>query len=225
LVGNDFNNDGFDDLAVGAYHENVGTVQDAGAVNVLYGSSSGLQATSPDDQFWIEDTTGVNNDDGSEADDNLGREMAAGDFNGDTDDYDDLAIGIPGEDVSTPVDAGAVLVLYGSTSGLQATSPDDQFGTQDSANVEDQSETGDEFAKGLRAGDFDLDGNDDLAIGAWKEDLNSIYVTAGGSVNVLYGSSTGLQATSPVDQFWSQDVPIDLIDDAENGDRFGFAAG
>jgi len=51
-VFSDFNNDGFADLAIGVRFENVGTVSDAGAVNVLYGSAGGLQATSPDDQFW-----------------------------------------------------------------------------------------------------------------------------------------------------------------------------
>ncbi len=135
LVGGDFNDDGYDDLAIGAYHEDLALIQDAGSVNVLYGSSSGLQAASPDDQFWTEDTSGVNNDDGAEAGDNLGREIAAGDFNAATDDYDDLAIGIPGEDIVAGVtleDAGGVLVLYGGNGGLQASSPDDAFGTQNS---------------------------------------------------------------------------------------------
>ena len=41
----DFNGDGFQDLAVGAPNEDVGTIVDAGAVNVLYGSPSGLSAS------------------------------------------------------------------------------------------------------------------------------------------------------------------------------------
>jgi hypothetical protein len=40
----DFNGDGFADLAVGAPYEDVGTVADAGAVNVLYGSAAGLSS-------------------------------------------------------------------------------------------------------------------------------------------------------------------------------------
>jgi hypothetical protein len=55
----DFNNDGFADLAVGVPFEGVGAVAHAGAVNVLYGSAATLQATSPDDQFWNQDTAGV----------------------------------------------------------------------------------------------------------------------------------------------------------------------
>jgi len=59
LGAGDFNNDGFADLAIGARSEGVGDVCCAGAVNVLYGSAGGLQATSPDDQFWNQDSPGV----------------------------------------------------------------------------------------------------------------------------------------------------------------------
>ena len=41
----DFNGDGFADLAVGVPGENVGSLGDAGAVHVMYGSGSGLSAT------------------------------------------------------------------------------------------------------------------------------------------------------------------------------------
>jgi hypothetical protein len=38
----DFNSDGFADLAVGVSFENLGATGNAGAVNVLYGTASGL---------------------------------------------------------------------------------------------------------------------------------------------------------------------------------------
>ena len=41
----DANGDRFDDLAVGAPEEDVGTLINAGAVNALYGSATGLQAS------------------------------------------------------------------------------------------------------------------------------------------------------------------------------------
>jgi FG-GAP repeat len=41
------------------------------------------------------------------------------DFNGD--DFDDLAIGVPNEDVGGQVNAGAVNILYGSAGGLTGT--------------------------------------------------------------------------------------------------------
>ena len=66
------------------------------------------------------------------------------DFNGDG--KDDLAIGVPSEDIGSTKNGGAIQVLYGSSSDLSATSPmADQFWTQDSANVNDAVEEGDHF--------------------------------------------------------------------------------
>ena len=66
-VKGDFNGDGFDDLAIGVPHEDIvtpeGTILDAGAVNVIYGSSNGLSATSPTpDQFLVQGNAGVDDD-------------------------------------------------------------------------------------------------------------------------------------------------------------------
>src|SRR6266542_308732 len=55
----DFNGDGFADLAVGVPNESVKEVSSAGAVNVLYGSAGGLQALSPRNQLWSQDSPGV----------------------------------------------------------------------------------------------------------------------------------------------------------------------
>ena len=57
LSAGDFDNDGFDDLAIGAPGEDVGTAADAGAVNVLYGSAAGLTAAG--DQIWHQDSAGI----------------------------------------------------------------------------------------------------------------------------------------------------------------------
>ncbi|MEP9411076.1 MAG: FG-GAP repeat protein [Candidatus Brocadia sp.] len=213
----DFNGDGFSDLAIGVPFEDITvrtrTITDAGAVNVLYGSSRGLQATSPDDQFWHQNSPDVRNV--SEAEDCFGWALSTGDFNGDG--YDDLAIGVPLEDITigtvTITNAGAVNVLYGSSRGLQATSPDDQFWHQSRADVQNVSETEDRFGWVLSTGDFNGDGYDDLAIGIPFED-------GAGAVQVLYGSSRGLQATTPDDQFWHQDSP-GVKETKEIQDNFG----
>ena len=56
LTAGDFNADGKDDLAIGAPFENIGSILDAGGAEVIYGSSSGLSATSAHaDQFWSQD--------------------------------------------------------------------------------------------------------------------------------------------------------------------------
>ena len=87
-----------------------------------------------------------------------------GDFNADG--FDDLAIGVPGETLGSISGAGAVEVIYGSSSGLSATSAHaDQFWTQDSTNIDNQAETGDMFGRSLVIGDFNADGFDDLVVG------------------------------------------------------------
>jgi hypothetical protein len=55
----DFSGDGREDLAVGVPFEDVGAgpVVDAGAVNVLYGTATGLSATG--NQLWHQNSAGV----------------------------------------------------------------------------------------------------------------------------------------------------------------------
>ena len=172
----DFNGDGNDDLAIGVPGVDLGSIfkADAGAVEVIYGSSNGLSATSPHaDQFWTQDSPNIDNQ--AETGDQFGRSLAIGDFNGDG--FDDLAVGVL-EDFGTlgqtgfVAQTGAVQVIYGSSNGLSATSPHaDQFWTPHSADIEDNAEAGDQFGFSLAAADFNGDGKDDLAIGVPDEDI------------------------------------------------------
>jgi hypothetical protein len=234
----DFNGDGKDDLAIGVPGEDVvtegGTVDSAGAVNVIYGSPNGLSATSPEpDQFLIQGNAGV--DDVAEANDFFGYSLSAANFNGDKingRDVDDLAIGVVGEDAvtvtGTITDAGAVNVIYGSPNGLSATSPrPDQFLVQGNAGVDDVAEADDFFSVSLNADDFNGDGEDDLTIGVRGEDIVTPEGTIlnAGAVNVIYGSPNGLSATSPrPDQFLVQgNAGVDDVTEAD--DLFGFSLG
>jgi hypothetical protein len=219
----DFNGDGFEDLAIGIPSEDVGSIANAGAVNVIYGSASGLSSTVSGDLLLTQYS--VNVPDSAEADDGFGDSLATGDFNGDN--YADLAIGVPHENVGSIADAGAVHIIYGSSAGLKATAAGDgtgrtnQFFTQDSSNVENTNEADDLFGSSLATGDFNGDGRDDLAIGAPNEDV--LGIVDSGAVNVLYGSSSGLSAvpvggTGKSDQWFSQTGP-----ENESGDKFGFS--
>src|SRR5688572_28789781 len=170
----DFNGDGHADLAVGVVGENGLT----GAVNVIYGSASGLSTTTaPLPQLFTQDS--VNVPEVAEGGDAFGGSLAWGDFNGDA--FDDLAVGVPGENS----DAGAVNVIYGSASGLSTTTaPLPQLFTQDSVNVPEVAEGGDSFGWALAAGDFNGDARDDLAVGVPFENGFA------GAVNVIYGSAS-----------------------------------
>jgi FG-GAP repeat protein len=204
----DFNGDGFADLAVGAPFEDIGGIGDGGAVNVLYGSPTGLVVAG--NQYWNQGSPGVG--DSVEFSDQFGFAAAAGDFNQDS--FDDLAIGVPLED--GPEDSGAVNVIYGSSTGLASTG--NQVWTQDSGGIRDARERGDQFGRALIAGDFNQDGADDLAIGVPFENVSGR--PSAGAVNVIHGSPTGLTAAG--NQFWSQNTP-GIVDSSERGDRFGFA--
>jgi hypothetical protein len=175
----DFNHDGFDDLAIGVRGETVGNVR-SGAVAVLYGTTAGITATSPADQFFSQDTAGVPG--ASQDGDNFGFALATGDFN--RDGFDDLAIGIPNRDVSGLSDAGAVAIIFGSSTGLSTTHIAPQLFTEATAVFSAL------FGSSLAADDFDGDGFCDLAIGAPSERIG--LASGAGVVNVLYGTSAGL---------------------------------
>jgi disulfide bond formation protein DsbB len=210
LASGDFDGDGFDDLAVGALGDRVGSVDGAGAVNVFYGSRSGL--TVAGDQLWTQESPGVEDD--AEAGDNFGNALAAGDFDGDG--HDDLAAGVYNESLPGAFHAGAVAVLYGSASGLAAEG--NQLWHQDSPGVLDLAEASDTFGSALAAGDFDGDGLSDLAVGVPLEDVFG--VSNAGAANVLYGSASGL--TDARNQLWHQDSP-GVEDENETSNLFGDA--
>ena len=161
----DFNDDGFDDLAVSA----IGEGGNEGAVHAIYGSNIGLTAAG--NQIWMQGQNGLlsPNDKG----DFFGNQLAAGDFSNEG--YDDLAVGVFGEDNRR----GAVAVIHGSAAGL--TGEGNQLWSQAPDEIIGDAAPGDDFGSSVAAGDFDNDGVDDLAIGVPGEDNSQ------GAANVLYG--------------------------------------
>ncbi len=206
----DFDDDGFDDLAVGVSGEDVGAISNAGAVNIFYGSATGLTATGF--QHLDQDTNSSSVDGSAEANDAFGANVAAGDF--DNDGYDDLAVGVPSEDVGSESNAGAVNVFYGTSSGL--TTAGDQI--WDQGPLSGAAEAGDNFGAALAVGYFDNDNYADLAVGVPGEDVGAI--SGAGAVSVIYGTLTGLSASG--DDLWDQGI-TDFEGTAEAGDGFGGA--
>ncbi len=207
LAVGDFNNDTFTDLAIGVQNEDIGATEDAGAVNVIYGSANGLTET--DNSIWYQDIAGGS----SEEYDNFGNALASGDFNNDG--YGDLAIGVLGQDVNTLVtheSAGAVQILYGSQDGITATDTQTfsqaHYGTPRAGNY---------FGFVLAAADFNKDQFDDLAVGIPYEEVEGH--TGAGAVHIFWGSGYGVV----VDDY--QELSYSFIESSllVNNDGFGYS--
>ncbi|MBL8768887.1 MAG: FG-GAP repeat protein [Planctomycetes bacterium] len=142
----------------------------------------------------------------------------AGDFNGDG--FDDLAIGVPFEDVGSEADAGAVNVLYGSASFLSVAG--DQFLTLAGLGLEVLGT--EEFGSALATGDFNGDGFDDLAIGCPGATVAGLL--AAGRVVVIHGGPAGLDGNA-VSSFHQNTpgvkdaVEVSPLDPARSDERFG----
>jgi hypothetical protein len=236
----DFNGDGFGDLAIGVPGEDfgapptspVGDITGAGAVHVIYGSANGLVPLGasgiPASQLWSQSSPGVGG--GPEYGDKFGAALAAGEFNGD--EFSDLAIGVPGEDLNSGGNTGAVIVIYGSPNGLTGVGdtnlgvPASQFWALSTIPEADPAFLDDaHLGSALAWGDFDGDGIGDLAMGA--PDYNQLppppatpLIDEGGAVWVLYGANGGLSTTGT--QFWTQQSS-GVQDTASDFDHFGAA--
>jgi FG-GAP repeat len=215
----DFNGDGFADLAVGVPGEDVGAIENAGSVNVIYGGPAGLSATG--NQLWHQDVAGIEGE--AESGDWFGSALVAGDFDGDG--FEDLAVGVIGEPVGGVSEAGAVQVLYGGQNGLSAAR--NQLFHQGVPGINDEPEDvtvgGDGFGYSLAAGNFGRGAQEDLAIGVPYDRNRGQWA---GAVNVLYGTPTGLSAAGS--QFWHQDTPgvrdaVEAGQASTPGELFGFA--
>ncbi len=206
LAAGDFNGDGFDDLAVGAWGESLGSLDDAGGVHIFTGDESGL--TSVNNQWWTQGSSNIAGT--AEAGDRFGFALAAGDFN--RDGFDDLVIGVPGENNNT----GVVHVLYGSAGYLSSTGS--QTWDQDDVDGVGARLQNEYFGWALTTGDFNGDGFDDFAVSAPFENLPP-GIGSAGVVHVFYGSAGGITAVGS--QTWSQDSD-GIQGSAETSDRFGF---
>ncbi len=182
LASGDFDDDGYDDLAIGLRGQVVAGQNTAGAVMVVYGTAAGLAA--PGARVFDRSNDGLTF--APRQDDRYGWAVAAGDF--DDDGYDELAVGVPNATCPNGTDrGGGVVVLAGSAAGVVTSAT--RIWRPGVLGIQGNCATTAGFGSALTAGEFDslIVTPDDLAIGAPMSD-------GGGAVHVIYGSSTGLDA-------------------------------
>lgn len=235
----DFDGDGYDDLAVGAIGEDVGTDVDGGTVQVLWGSPSGLSggATVKDPRPTKHDL--------------FGGPLQAGDFDGDG--KDDLAVGSSSGAATLDIFDGGIS-RSGATGGHYTVLPPIHSGEDagpfnlHSGDVNGDGKddlivngfsTADDYnanlwlpgsANGVTTngvqrlpaghitdvGDTDGDGYGDVIIGlTWDEGIDGAH--KGGTVYVVKGNANGPYGDS---QAITQDT-AGVPGGSENGDSFG----
>ncbi|WP_306189694.1 FG-GAP and VCBS repeat-containing protein [Streptomyces sp. MK5] len=141
----DFNGDGYRDYAYGTSVTGAGD-DGSGTVGIIYGTATGPGTHRQD---ITQNSPGVPGVD--EWDDGFGNAMAGADFN--RDGYADLAVASYGEDVGTRTAEGAIMILWGSASGLSGGTSVPNKAPQKFG----------QFGLDLAVGDFNGDGRPDLA--------------------------------------------------------------
>jgi Zn-dependent metalloprotease len=154
-----FSNGSHDDLAIGTPRENFNGRTDVGVVTIVYGSNAGLYPPAGWHRLAQSHAGGAN-----ESNDRFSEVLTAGNLNGDG--YDDLIVGVPLENAFGRVNNGVVSIFYGSSNGVYP-SAWEWYGQSLTGGAEDDS---DRYGFAVAAGDFDNDGEDDLAASAPWED-------------------------------------------------------
>ena len=175
----DLDNDGVDDIIVGAYGDDDGSSGDSGAVYVLFLNTDGTVKA----EQKISDTIGGLSEDLGSGD-RFGSAVAGiGDL--DNDGVEDVLIGAYQDDDGSS-NRGAAYVLFLNTDG---TVKAEQKISATDGGLGSGLGGGDNFGIGVGAiGDLDGDGNEDVVVGAYRDDDGG---SNRGAVYVLFLNANG----------------------------------
>ncbi|MCE5251899.1 caspase family protein [bacterium] len=174
----DINNDGFDDVILGAPSVDSEKREKTGEVYVIYG-----KRPFPSLIDLADDTPGIVRISGRNSNDLLGCSVAVGDVNNDK--YDDVIVGAVGASPEGRASAGESYIVLGNNSLPRTIDLSQNLsGTVRICG----GNTGDGFGKSVAAGDINRDGFDDVVVTASFSDPDG-RVNAG-EVYVIYGQKT-----------------------------------
>ncbi len=205
LAAGDFNDDGYDDLAISAPAEKVSGVR-AGTVRIAFGRSNWHSFSG-----WLTKITPRVKNEGAR----FGQVMASGNL--DANYRDELVIGMPGSSFSSKMNSGLISVAHVHWSG----SIIQTLFWQSQNILPGRSGRDDRFGSALTIADFNGDGHDDLAIGIPGKSKGASFTDwngtpAHGAVMVMYGDGRWLDNA----EIWHQDSP-GVAGGIENYDYFG----
>ncbi|MHC5768809.1 MAG: beta strand repeat-containing protein [Nostoc sp.] len=185
----DINDDGFDDLIIGASGVDPNGQDRAGSSYVVFGSNSGFGAS-----FNLSSLNGSNGFviNGIDSSDESGSSVSsAGDIN--SDGFDDLIIGAYRASPNGKLNVGSSYVVFGSNSGFGASFNLSSLNGSNGFVINGIDSSDESGVSVSSAGDINDDGFDDLIIGARSASPNG--QSRAGSSYVVFGSNSGFGAS------------------------------
>ena len=223
----DINDDGYDDVIIGAHYATPDGVIRSGATYVVFGkasASSDFNAIVPLSE--LDGSDGFRIEGESERDYSGQSVSSAGDINGDG--YEDIIIGASSADSNGNRISGSSYIVFGKEDGFNEVMELSDIARGDGSDgfrIDGEGERDQSGFSVSSAGDFNGDGYDDIIVGAVGADSNGIRTwtgTGSGSSYVVFGKARGFNGTMQLSDIVASNGRDGLRLDGENaGDSSG----